>query len=69
MSFFLALSRYKIKDSYATRQMLEYAITAMPAKGFTLHELRNFMITCEGRPRPDVCKLDSPLRPLHFQQV
>lgn len=59
MSFFLALSRYKIKDSYATRQMLEYAISAMPAKGFTLHELRNFMITCEGRPRPDVCELGS----------
>jgi hypothetical protein len=56
MAVFLTLSRYKIKDTYATRQMLEHAISTMPAKGFTLHELRNLMITCEGRPRPDVCK-------------
>jgi hypothetical protein len=56
MAVFLALARYKIKDTYATRQMLEHAISTMPAKGFTLHELRNLMITCEGRPRPDVCK-------------
>lgn len=56
MGLFLVLSRYKIKDTYATRQMMEYAIGSMPAKGFTLHELRNLMITCEGRPRPGVCK-------------
>ncbi|KAA8893051.1 hypothetical protein FN846DRAFT_788476 [Sphaerosporella brunnea] len=54
MAVFLTLSRYKIKDTYATRQMLEHAISTMAAKGFTLHELRNLMITCEGRPRPDV---------------
>lgn len=55
LSLFLALSRYKIKDTYATPQMLNHAIAAMPAKGFTLHELKNLMITCEGRPRPDTC--------------
>ncbi len=34
--------------------MLDHAITTMPAKGFTLHELKNLMITCEGRPRSDI---------------
>lgn len=56
MSLFLSLSRYKIKDTYATPQMLDHAVAMMPAKGFTLHELKNLMITCEGRPRPDICK-------------
>ncbi|KAI5783630.1 hypothetical protein EDC01DRAFT_718272 [Geopyxis carbonaria] len=54
MSLFLSLSRYKIKDTYATPQMLDHAIGMMPAKGFTLHELKNLMISCEGRPRPDL---------------
>lgn len=57
MSLFLTLSRYKIKDTYATRQMLDHAIATMPAKGFTMHELRNLMITCDGRPRPDICMI------------
>lgn len=55
-SLFLTLSRYKIKDTYATSQMLDHAINIMPGKGFTLHELKNLMISAEGRPRVDVCK-------------
>lgn len=55
-SLFLTLSRYKIKDTYATSQMLDHAINTMPGKGFTLHELKNLMISAEGRPRVDVCK-------------
>jgi acyl-CoA synthetase (AMP-forming)/AMP-acid ligase II len=55
MSLFLALSRYKIKDTYSTSQMLDHAMGMMPGKGFTLHELKNLMISTEGRPRVDVC--------------
>lgn len=54
MSLFMILSRYKIKDTYATPQMLDHAMALMPGKGFTLHELKNMMITAEGRPRIDV---------------
>lgn len=57
LSLFLTLSRYKIKDTYATPQMLDHAINSMQAKGFTMHELKNMMISCEGRPRPDICEL------------
>ncbi|KAI2621868.1 acyl-CoA ligase [Xylaria nigripes] len=54
ISLFLALSRYKIKDTYATSQMLDHAMNTMPGKGFTMHELKNLMITAESRPRVDV---------------
>lgn len=54
ISLFLTLSRYKIKDTYATPQMLDHAMNTMPGKGFTMHELKNMMITAEGRPRVDV---------------
>ncbi|AEO58159.1 hypothetical protein MYCTH_2305331 [Thermothelomyces thermophilus ATCC 42464] len=53
-SLFLILSRYKIKDTYATPQMLDHAMNLMPGKGFTLHELKNMMISAESRPRVDV---------------
>ena len=53
-SLFLTLSRYKIKDTYATSQMLDHAMNSMPGKGFNLHELKNLMISTEGRPRVDV---------------
>ncbi|BDD57272.1 putative NRPS-like protein biosynthetic cluster [Monascus purpureus] len=62
MSLFLSLSRYKIKDTYATSQMLDYAMSALPAKGFQLQELKNLMISAENRPRVD---LYQKLR-LHF---
>jgi acyl-CoA synthetase (AMP-forming)/AMP-acid ligase II len=54
ISLFVSLSRYKIKDTYATPQMLDHAMALMPGKGFTLHELKNMMISAEGRPRVDV---------------
>lgn len=53
-SLFLTLSRYKIKDTYATGQMLDHAMNSMTAKGFGLHEMKNMMISTEGRPRVDV---------------
>lgn len=54
ISLFLTLARYKIKDTYATPQMLDHAMAIMPGKGFMLHELKNMMISAEGRPRIDV---------------
>ncbi|EEQ89866.1 AMP binding domain-containing protein [Blastomyces dermatitidis ER-3] len=54
ISLFLALARYKIKDTYATSQMLDYAMGSMAAKGFQLHELKNLMIASDGRPRADI---------------
>lgn len=54
VSLFITLSRYKIKDTYATPQMLDHAMSVMPGKGFTLHELKNMMISADGRPRVDV---------------
>ncbi|KAL2871944.1 putative AMP binding domain protein [Aspergillus lucknowensis] len=54
LTLFLALSRYKIKDTYATSQMLDYAISSMPGKGFQLQELKNLMISADGRPRVDI---------------
>ncbi|KAL8950440.1 MAG: hypothetical protein Q9222_003534 [Ikaeria aurantiellina] len=53
-SLFLTLSRYKIKDTYATGQMLDHAMNAMSGKGFALHELKNMMISTEARPRVDL---------------
>ncbi|ODH47649.1 hypothetical protein GX48_06266 [Paracoccidioides brasiliensis] len=54
VSLFLALARYKIKDTYATSQMLDYAMGSIAGKGFQLHELKNLMIASEGRPRADI---------------
>jgi acyl-CoA synthetase (AMP-forming)/AMP-acid ligase II len=54
LSLFLILSRYKIKDTYATPQMLDHAMTFMAGKSFSLHELKNMMISADGRPRVDV---------------
>lgn len=54
MSLFVTLARYKVKDTYATPQMLDHAMATTQAKGITLHELKNMMITSEGRPRVDI---------------
>lgn len=54
VALFVTLARYKVKDTYATPQMLDHAMAAMQPKGFTLHELKNMMITAEGRPRVDI---------------
>jgi hypothetical protein len=55
MTLFVTLARYKVKDTYATSQMLDYAMSAMAGKGFQLQELKNLMIYAEGRPRVDIC--------------
>ncbi|KAF2757134.1 acetyl-CoA synthetase-like protein [Pseudovirgaria hyperparasitica] len=51
---FQTLSRYKIKDTYATSQMLDHAIGHGAGKNTGLHELRNLMISTDGRPRAEV---------------
>lgn len=51
---FQTLSRYKIKDTYATSQMLDHAIAHSAGKTSPLHELKNLMISTDQRPRTDV---------------
>lgn len=65
MSLFLTLSRYKIKDTYATAQMLDHAMANMPGKGFAMHELKNLMISTDSRPRTDIYKKTKS----HFAQA
>lgn len=51
---FQTLSRYKIKDTYATSQMLDHAIAHGAGKSGSLFELKNLMISTDQRPRVDV---------------
>lgn len=51
---FQTLSRYKIKDTYATSQMLDHAIAHSAGKASPLHELKNLMTATDQRPRADV---------------
>ena len=46
-------SRYKIKDTYATTQMLEQSMAGQ-GRGFSLHEMKNIMVMFDGRPRTDI---------------
>jgi hypothetical protein len=69
MTLFVALSRYKIKDTYATSQMLDYAMSVMPAKGFQLQEMKNLMISAEGRPRTDICKFRGSSHPSNLFSI
>ena len=57
MSLFITMAKYKVKDTYATTQMLDHAMAAIPPKGFSLHELKNLMIATDSRPRLDICEL------------
>jgi hypothetical protein len=50
------IQKYKIKDTYATSQMISHAMTT-PAKNFHLHEVKNIMITFDQRPKTELCKL------------
>jgi hypothetical protein len=48
------IQKYKIKDTYATSQMISHAMT-IPSKSFRLHEVKNIMIAFDQRPKPDLC--------------
>ena len=51
---FQTISRYKIKDTYATSQMLDHAIAHSAGKTTPLYELKNLMIATDQRPKVDV---------------
>ena len=51
---FQTLSRYKIKDTYATTQMLDHAMAHAAGRTTSLLELKNLMISTDQRPRCDV---------------
>ncbi|KAK6441189.1 hypothetical protein LTR95_002574 [Oleoguttula sp. CCFEE 5521] len=51
---FQTLSRYKVKDTYATAQMLDHAIAHTQGKTSSMQELKNLMIATDQRPRMDV---------------
>ena len=53
---FQTLARYKIKDTYATSQMMDHALGMSAGKSAGLHELKNLMIIGEGRAKVDVCE-------------
>jgi hypothetical protein len=48
------IQKYKIKDTYATSQMISHAMTT-PAKHFHLHEVKNIMIAFDQRPKTELC--------------
>lgn len=56
LSFFLALARYKVKDVFVTEQMLKYAVSRFTPKGFNLTNLKNMMISTEGRVETDLLR-------------
>jgi len=58
---FQTLARYKIKDNYATTQMMDHAMTMAAGKAAGLHELKNLMIVGEGRAKVDVCEFSFPI--------
>ncbi|CDR43925.1 CYFA0S13e00650g1_1 [Cyberlindnera fabianii] len=55
-TFFMTLSRYKVKDIYVTPQMLSYAIRGLKTKSFSLDRVKNLMVGWEGRPNVDLIK-------------
>lgn len=55
-SFFMGLSRYKVKDVYVTEQMLEYAMRSIKNYDFSLERIKNLMVGYEGRPNTALIK-------------
>lgn len=49
MLFNQVLSRYKMKDCYATPQTIDHLMASTQAKGASLHELKNLMIAFDSR--------------------
>ena len=48
------IQKYKVKDTYATSQMISHAMTTA-AKNFHLHEVKNIMIAFDQRPKIELC--------------
>lgn len=56
LTFYLTLSRYKVKDAYSTPQMLDHACATLRPKNFSLADTKNLIVPFDGRPRTDICK-------------
>lgn len=56
LSFFLTLSRYKVKDTYSTPQMIDHACAAVRPTNLMLADTKNLIISFDNRPRTDMCK-------------
>lgn len=56
LAFFLSLARHKVKDVFVTEQMLKYAAIKFTPKGFNLANLKNMMISTEGRVEIDLLR-------------
>lgn len=56
LTFFLTLSRYKVKDTYSTPQMIDHACATLRPKGFSLGDTKNLMVAFDNRPKTDICK-------------
>lgn len=53
-SYFLTASRYKVKDGYATVQMLEHACRASKPRNYSLSELTNLIVPMNGRTNTSI---------------
>ncbi|GEQ69116.1 hypothetical protein JCM33374_g2787 [Metschnikowia sp. JCM 33374] len=56
LSFFLSLAKFKVKDVFVTEQMLKYAVAKFTPKGFNLTNLKNMMISTDGRVEIDLLR-------------
>ncbi|CDK29063.1 unnamed protein product [Kuraishia capsulata CBS 1993] len=64
-SFYLALSRYKVKDTFVTDKMLQHAFKSFKPKNFDLPDLKNLMVGWDGRPDAELMKNLKP----HFART
>lgn len=55
-SFFVSLSKYKVKDLYVTEQMLAYGMKVVKNYDFSLEKIKNLMVGYEGRPNTGLIK-------------
>ncbi|KAK6464601.1 hypothetical protein DFJ63DRAFT_317880 [Scheffersomyces coipomensis] len=56
LTFFVTLSRFKVKDVFVTEQQLKYAAAKFTPKGFTLNHLKNMMISTDSRVEIELLK-------------
>lgn len=56
LNFYLTLSRYKVKDVYATPQMLDHACATLNPKNVSLADTKNLIVPFDSRPRTDISK-------------
>ncbi|ODQ78152.1 hypothetical protein BABINDRAFT_172329 [Babjeviella inositovora NRRL Y-12698] len=52
LSLFMVLSKYKIRDTFVTNNMLMHSVAHVKLGAFKLHGLKNMMVYDEGRTNP-----------------